>query len=100
MEPRHTPSYDVTDFPNDKFVGYIAEFDVYIDQRKEVRHPLTLVCSPNPDRKESSFMCIGIVDGALVPYEGILGTIVHITPYHMCLLYALCVVPAETANEA
>ena len=83
MEPRHDPSYDQTDYPNEKFVGYIEEFDMYIDA-DQVEGKITLVGDRLPDHV-NNFDLFGINGNELEPVRPI---DLHITPYHMCLIYA------------
>lgn len=98
MEPRWEPSYNRSQYPNDKFAGYIGEFDLYVslhdedDPSEPARFPLTLVGEergPVEDR-EYNYDTYKIIDGAIVPHFNVQQTL-HLTPYHMCLLYAAAI---------
>ena len=108
--PRYTPSYNAKQYPNDKFVGYIGEFDLYVslhdddDFSEPARFPLTLVGherGPVEDR-DYNYDTYTIRDGAIVPHFNVMQTL-HLTPYHMCLLYAAAIehgLLKEAPNEA
>ena len=95
MKPRHDPCYDQTDYPNEKFVGYIEEFDLYItphdydDPSEPARFPLTLVGEERGpvDDREYNFDTYAIEGGIIMPHSDTLTTL-NVTPYHMCLIYA------------
>jgi hypothetical protein len=86
MKPRHDPCYDQTDYPNEKFVGYIEEFDMYIDA-DQVDGKITLVGDRLPDHV-NNFDCFEVNGNELVHVTPI---DLHVTPYHMCLIYAKAV---------
>ena len=89
MKPRHEPNYDIDAFPDEFFAGYIEEFDLYISKDAESETPVTLV----GDVKGVSghnYDCFNIENGRLVDYDFDPRDL-HITPYHMCLLYAACI---------
>jgi hypothetical protein len=98
MKPRYEPQYDATQYPNDKFVGYIEEFDLYItphdddDPSEPARFPLTLVGKERGpvDDREYNFDTYMIERGIIMPHSDNLTTL-NVTPYHMCLLYAAAI---------
>tara|TARA_R110000822_G_scaffold71205_1_gene171803 strand:+ start:812 stop:1108 length:297 start_codon:yes stop_codon:yes gene_type:complete len=88
MKPRHEPNYNVDDYLDDRLVAYIEEFDLYINPNAEDRHPVTLVGAKEVGR--SNFRCFSIEDNYLIPSRHTFAAL-HVTPYHMCLLYAACI---------
>ena len=87
MEPRWEPGYPVKNYPHDTFVGYIEEFDLYIDFDEHSEFPITLVAEVNGERGHNfdGFRLNGNeIEPATQPD-------LHITPYHMCLIYAAAI---------
>jgi len=83
MKPRHEPTYDQSDYPNEKFVGYIEEFDMYID----IAHgdELITIVGPRSEDHMNNFDTFRLNGNELeqIPHPDL-----RITPYHMCLIYA------------
>jgi hypothetical protein len=98
VKPRYKPSYDATQYPHDKFVGYIEEFDLYItlhdddDPSEPARFPLTLVGKERGpfDDRGYNFDTFSIERGVIVHHEDSVATL-NVTPYHMCLIYAAAI---------
>jgi len=90
MKPRHTPTYKASDYPEDILVGYVGDFDVYIDFTDpcESEGAVTVVAARPRNRGSHNFDVYSVRANTLE----VLGTPdLHLDLHHMCLLYALCV---------
>lgn len=85
MEPRWRPSYspDGTEL----FIGYADEFDLYVANRDSGRRGIIIVASSDLYPKTNFDAFEGQQD-SLVP---LMPRDLHLTPYHMCLIYAAAV---------
>jgi hypothetical protein len=84
MKPRYEPAYPPGEYPNERFVGYIEEFDMYIDADKHADFPIALVSGERGDR--GPLHDIFSLDGNELIRDD--SPELNITPYHMCLIYA------------
>jgi len=91
MQPRWTPSYtlDITEAPNDAFLGYANDLDVWFDDPRGA----VVVVGPESRliRKNIyiNFDAFDIIEGTLKIQGG--PKDLHIDVHDMCLIYALCV---------
>lgn len=93
MEPRHVKLQSRNRAPmQDRLVGYVEEFDVYIDDytpEYDGDSPPTLtVIGPTDVYPRTNYDCFAVENGGI---RSIPSVDLNITPYHMCLLYALCI---------
>jgi hypothetical protein len=95
MKPRHKQFQDkrvVTGTGKGKVIGYVGEFDVYIEEYIPEYHedlPRTLtVIGPTDVYPRTNYDCFAVENGGI---RSIPSVDLNITPYHMCLLYALCI---------
>jgi hypothetical protein len=86
MKPRWEPLYQQSNFTQEVFVGYVAEFDMYIDWDKEAISVVTLV-SEHSGALGYNFESFRKHDEQLVLADEFAQDL-NITPYHMCLIYA------------
>lgn len=101
MNPRYKPSYNREDYPDEVFIGYIEEFDLYLDTSQGCDQPITLVGEWN-NASEFNYDCFEIDNGQIIN-SGYEQQDLRLTPYHMCLLYAACIehgLIKEQDNEA
>ena len=82
------PRWLSTNAPSEeRFFGYVGEFDLYFGSDKEEDVFLTLIAeAEGPSGLD--FDIYAIENGALRPMARV---DLHLTPYHMCLLYAAAV---------
>ena len=85
MKPRWKPSHSVYDM--DRFIGYVEEFDIYLAKRNNGLMMIIVVASEDT-YPETNFDAFEIVRGEL---HSLLPIDLNVTPYHMCLLYALAI---------
>ena len=87
MKPRWKRGYPAYNYPNEHFIGYVEEFDVYFDATEHVDCPLTIIAEERGLNGHN-------FDGFVVDGNEITPAALHdlnVTPYHMCLLYALAI---------
>jgi hypothetical protein len=82
MKPRYEPMYDPEEF-SDVFVGYVEEFDMYIDTESEGEH--ITILGPEKGDYGTNHDVFYIINGVITSKMEI---DLNITPYHMCLIYA------------
>ena len=98
MKPRYEPAYDQTNYPKETLVGYIEEFDMYIDETNPDGDVITLIGERLEDQV-NNFDTFRVNGNEL---ERVYPTDLNITPYHMCLIYAKAIehgVIKEAPNE-
>ena len=76
----------------DRLVGYVEEFDVYIDDyipESDGDYPPTLtVIGPTDVYPRTNYDCFAVENGSI---RSIPTVDLNLTPYHMCLIYALAI---------
>ena len=92
LRPRWEPTYGVEAVLKDAFLGYVGPFDVWFDDEGDGDHSLVVVVGPSKTK---------IVEGGGHNFDTfrVFGDMLerddqedlHIDPYHMCLIYQLCV---------
>ena len=87
MKPRWEPGYPEKSYPDERLIGYVEEFDVYFDANDEADYPITVIAEERGSRGHN-FDSFRVTGNTLEPadYQDL-----TITPYHMCLLYALAI---------
>ena len=85
MEPRWTRSYP-PDIGNN-FIGYADEFDLYVTTRDNGQKVIVVVASEDT-YPMTNFDAFEAKHGALHP---LMPVDLHVTPYHMCLIYAAAI---------
>jgi hypothetical protein len=85
MEPRWKPSYSPDGA--ELFIGYADEFDLYVSNRDSGRRGIIIVASSDLYPKTNFDAFEGKHD-VLVP---LMPRDLHLTPYHMCLIYAAAI---------
>lgn len=90
--PRWKPSYGVEAVLKYAFLSYAGLFDVWFDDEGDGDRPLVSVVGPSKTKivegGGNNFDTFFVVENNLVrgSQEDL-----HIDPYHMCLIYQLCV---------
>ena len=85
MRPRWTRSHPES--PRDRFIGYAEEFDLYIATRENGQELIWVVASKDTYPK-TNFDAFEAKRGAL---HSLRPVDLHVTPYHMCLIYAAAI---------
>ena len=85
MEPRWEPSHspDATA----RFIGYADEFDLYSATR-DSGHKVIIIVASSDLYPKTNFDAFEGKQDSLVP---LMPRDLHLTPYHMCLIYAAAV---------
>ena len=102
MKPRYTPNYNRANYPHEFFAGYIEEFDLYLSKENDSENPVTLV-GEEYVKYGHNYDCFALDNGQIISSDGYEQMDLHVTPYHMCLLYAACIEQGlieEQGNEA
>lgn len=91
LHPRWAPSYGVPATENDEFLGYAGPFDVWFDNNLSSFHDgpvIVVVCDESTKGGTYNFDTFRVLGENLEPVEP---QDLNIDPYHMCLIYQLCV---------
>jgi hypothetical protein len=91
LRPRWKPSYWNSGSEEDSFLGHAGPFDVWLDER--AIHEGLLIAVVGPDSTKTAegghnFDTFRVFGGLLNRDDQ---EDLHIDPYHMCLIYQLCV---------
>ena len=85
MKPRWERGYSEENYPDEHFIGYAEEFDVYFDADEHSECPITVVAEKR-GLHGHSFDGFGVNGNEITPAPH---PDLNVTPYHMCLIYAL-----------
>ena len=85
MEPRWKPSYSPDG--TERFIDYADEFDLYVANR-DSGHKVILIVASSDSCLNTNFDAFEGKQDRLVPLTP---RDLHITPYHMCLIYAAAI---------
>jgi hypothetical protein len=95
MKPRHTQIHDrhtIRHGGKGNLLGYVEEFDVYIQEHTPEYDgdsaPMLTLVGPPIVYPRTNYDCFAVMNGGIRPMPSV---DLNITPYHMCLLYALCI---------